>query len=563
MRLFLYYASHSFINGMKKLLKTWVAIFLVLMVFGGIVGFVIGSLIPDDDDKKTSAETSTTETTVQENDENDDIISFSWGEDGDVSFLEKHGISKYELTDMIVAMAFFLVIAMNIATSKNAGNIFQPGDVPMLFASPMKPQSVMLFRLMGQMGMSVIMSLFMLFQLPNLINSAKFSVWGSISLIIAYAFLSVLGALIQVTFYTITSNMKGEKKSITTWLIVFFAILAGSFLAYKYATNDSDWIHCACRFFANKHTFWVPFWGWIRGFCFHALAGDVAKSLIYLLLFVLGCVAVIVFIWKMKADFYEDAIGAAEKKAELFENAKRAASGGVMTRTKERKNEKLERDGFKFGSGASVFFFKPIYNRLRFGILKIFSKTSIVFTLVAGFAAYMARSYDKGNGFFIPVIALTVLMFYRTLGNSLQEDTSREFFVLIPDSPFLKMWYSLLGSMIVNLIDLILPMIVAEAFLLENPLVVVGWLLFILSVSFFGTVVGTFINVSLPQNAGQNIKAMVQIVFLYFGMMPSVGAIIFGVLAHCELIAIPVGAIVNIGIGTLFCCFTPHFLTNK
>ena len=46
-------------------------------------------------------------------------------------------------------------------------------------------------------------------------------------------------------------------------------------------------------------------------------------------------------------------------------------------------------------------------------------------------------------------------------------------------------------------------------------------------------------------------------------MMPAVGAILFGVFAHCELIAIPVGAIVNIGLGTLFCCFTPHFLTNK
>ena len=45
MRLFFYYVTHSLLNTIKKLLKTWVAIFVVLMIFGGLVGGFMGMII--------------------------------------------------------------------------------------------------------------------------------------------------------------------------------------------------------------------------------------------------------------------------------------------------------------------------------------------------------------------------------------------------------------------------------------------------------------------------------------------------------------------------------------
>ncbi|MBR2749873.1 MAG: putative ABC exporter domain-containing protein [Lachnospiraceae bacterium] len=554
MRPFLYYFAHSFINTFKKLLKTWVALFLVLMIVGGLIGFVIGSLIPDSDDPDEKEQISVTIGLGEKDEEAD-------SEDSQ-NFLEKRGIDKYLFTDTIIALAAILVLVSNIANSQKAGNIFQPGDVPMLFAAPIKPQSVMLFRLLGQMGLMVLCSIGMLFYMPQLTSGAGFSIYGSLSIIFAYSLLSVLGTLIQVAFYTISSNRKRPGKSMTTYLIVFLAVLAGAFFLYRTLGSEKDLLTCACRFFGNRNTFFVPFWGWIRGFCYYALTGSVARSLIFLALFILGCACLVVFIWKMKADFYEDAIGAAEKKAELLDNAKRSANGGVMTRQKDR-SDKLNREGFSHGFGASVFFFKPIYNRLRFGIFKVLSKTSIVFTLVAGVAAWLGRDIDGASPIVVPAIALIVLVFYRTLGNPLEEDTSREFFVLVPDSSFMKMWYSMFGGLVVCAIDLLLPLIVVTVLLMENPLVVLGWMLFIISVSFFGTAVGTFINVSLPQKTGSSIKAVVQMVFLYIGMFPAIIAVIVGIVLHVMLPALVIGTVVNIGLGTLFCCFTPHFLENR
>ena len=46
MRLFIYYAFHTVINTLRKLLKTWVAIILVIAVAATIFGILVGRLVP-------------------------------------------------------------------------------------------------------------------------------------------------------------------------------------------------------------------------------------------------------------------------------------------------------------------------------------------------------------------------------------------------------------------------------------------------------------------------------------------------------------------------------------
>ena len=565
MRLFFYYAFHSFVNTIRKVLKTWVAFFLACLLLGVVIGLGVGVLVPESDKDKDKDKTEVTAVvgedgeTVESGVDADAAVK----KDKTPNFLKERGKTTNDMVGLIISAVFFLTLAMNISNAKSSGKIFKPADVPMLFATPMKPQSVLMFRLIGTLAMSLCLSIYMLFQLPNLIYNAGFTVWGSVSLIIAYALILIFGTLVQVSFYTLMSRTKRGTSGLSTYVIIAYAVLAGAFGLYVVATGK-DMLTAAFDFFASKYTFWVPFWGWMRGMCYYALEGEVAMSILYLTLFVFACALIVVLIWKMKADFYEDAMFETEKQAALIDNAKKSSTGVVTTRDKER-SSKLERDGFHRGFGASVFLHKAIFNRLRFSRFKIFSKTLIVFTLSAGFAAWIAGDTDLGgiDPYIIPACALTFLMFYRTLGNPLLEDTKREFFVLIPESPLKKIWYSLLGSIAVNAIDLLLPMIVAAIMLGTSPVVVIGWFVFILSVSLFGTTVGAFIDVSVPGEAGSTIKTFVQIMLLYFGLMPAAVFIILGVVLHVPAIMLVAGAVFNVGIGTLFTLMTPHFLVNR
>ncbi|MBO7355486.1 MAG: hypothetical protein J6U50_02535 [Lachnospiraceae bacterium] len=554
MRLFLYYFVHTAINTIKKLLKTWVAFFLIIMVMGGVVGFVVGTIVPK------IAGTISEENVTEEEDEQEDTAD----EPGAFStFMDTYGLDKAGVTDLIVTAAFFFVITLSITSSGKSGQLFKPADVPMLFSSPLKPQSVLMFRLIMNLGFSLFMTIYMMFQLPNLIFNAGFSTWAAFSIIIAYGFVMVFSTLVQVSFYTIVCRGEsGKSKSAGKAVYIFYGVLALALIIYKTVTGK-DSISAAISFFGSRKTFWIPFYGWIRGMIYHAICGDTVKSVIYTVLFVIACIGIVILIWNIKADFYEDAMFAAERMAARLEDAKNADKGAVATREKSR-SDKLVRDGFHYGFGASVFFYKSIINRFRFGIFRIFSKTMLIGVACVLFSVYMLKDTSlKIDPFIVPGALLLVITFYRTLGNPLSEDTSREFFVLVPESPFKKIMASLLGSIAVTAIDLALPIILAGVLLGTSPLNVILWFVFLLSVSVFGTTVGTFINLSVPGEHAQTVKTMLQVLFIYFGMIPAAAFVVAGVLLGKVAICMIIGAFCNVLLGMLFASLSPHFLMNR
>ena len=563
MRLFFYYASHSLLNTLRKVMKTWVALILVFIVFGCMIGFVGGLF----DKKKGSEEPD--ETSIIEIDENgpgeeiglEDAISEKAAKSKFAAFMNEHGLTKEMIVDLAISAVFLLILATNILNSQNSSKIFLPADVPMLFSSPMKPQSVLMFRLLCTLGTSLLVSLFMLFQLPNLTINAGLSMWGAVSLVIVYAMILVFSTLVQVIFYTITSKLKSGTGNIKTFLAVVYGAIALGFAAFI-AVTRLDVVSGLFAYFASPKTHWVPFWGWLRGISYNACTGNVMMSLVYLGLFIAACAVLVLVIWKMKADFYEDAMFAAEHRAEQMESIKRSQKGGVITRDKERKG-KIDREGFHYGSGANVFLYKAVFNRFRFAKLKVFSTTMIIYTVIAGVAAWLARDYTGGDPFFIPAAILGAMAFYRTMGDPIREDTSKDFFLLIPEKVHKKLLYSLLGCLSVTAIDLLLPMIVSAVILKTNPVNVIVWFLFILSVSFFATVVGTLISLSLPKDQAQTLSIVVQMIFFYFGLTPSAAAVIVGILTGHVIIAVAAGAVFNFIIGFLVSLFLPLVIGRK
>lgn len=566
MRLFLYYASHSLLNTIKKVMKTWVAFILIVIVFGTVVGLVTSLFTKNSKSGKDTTDTAVT--TVVDGEEGqgeeltlEDAADGSFAKSKIGQMMKKYNITKEQIVDLAISAVFLLVLATNILNAQNSSKIFLPADVPMLFSSPMRPQSVLMFRLLCTLGTSLIVSLFMLFQIPNLTINAGLSLWGAVSLVIVYAMILVFSTLVQVIFYTITSRMKTGTGNIKTFLAVVYGAVFLGFAAFT-AISKLSLVEGLFAYFASTKTHWVPFWGWLRGISYYACIGDMKMSMIFLGLFVVACAVLVLIIWKLKADFYEDAMFAAEHKAEQLESAKKAAKGGVATREKERKAS-LDREGFHYGSGANVFLYKAVFNRFRFAKLRIFSTTMIVYTIVAGVVAWFARGYSHGDAFFIPAAVLGVMAFYRTMGDPIREDTSKDFFMLIPETHHKKLMYSILGSLSVTAIDLVLPMVVAAIMLKANPLNVLVWFAFVLSISFFATVVGTLISLSLPKDQAQTISVVVQMIFLYFGLTPSAMALIIGILVGHVLTAVAVGCAINVLIGFLVSLILPSVLGRK
>ena len=131
MRLFFYYITHSFLNTIKKLLKTWVAIFVVLMICGGLFGGIMGSIFKDKAKTRTSetsvettADDPSGETDEDKDSEADDEITleFSFG-DRIKNFMKTNNLTSANIVDIAISALFLLILATNVANSKT-GNAF-------------------------------------------------------------------------------------------------------------------------------------------------------------------------------------------------------------------------------------------------------------------------------------------------------------------------------------------------------------------------------------------------------------------------------------------------------
>ncbi|MCC8106310.1 MAG: CPBP family intramembrane metalloprotease [Clostridiales bacterium] len=595
MRLYGYYALHSFVNQIRKLFKTWVLIFLlVCALFGGLIGLGAGILseVAEDETEETSeitaemtaesdeytigagsADSDTGEMSdlsagngdAAENENNDETIFEISDEDFVFEVNGKDATS--DLIELIVGGIILAVFLFEmISADKTGSSIFLPADVNLLFASPMKPQSVLLFRLMTQIGALVISSIYVMLQLPNLVLNLGLGVRGAAAIILVWIFTLVIGKLIQVLFYTLGATHTGMKPYLRKGVYALVLVAAAAFFLIS-RPYGYDNFSASDAFFNHKVTRWIPFWGWLKGLCMFSIAGNTKHALLCLAALLAGCAVLILIIWSIKADFYEDAMAKSEETAELLEVRQAEKSTGFVKRKKDR-SEKIRRDGMRYGSGANVFFFRSLYNRFRFAHLGIFTKTADFYLVAAAGVAALCR-YLQGSaetdGFqFLPVVlTLSALAFWRTLGNPLEEDTSKDFFRMIPESTEKKLLWSVLGGTVNCLLDLIPALILTEVVFRVNPLYILAWIPFILSIDFYGTTTGAFINLSVPVSAGKLVKQIVQIMFIYFGLLPDVAIIAVGVVFDHVVIAAVAAAVVNIGLGAVFLALTPLFVDGK
>lgn len=542
MGLFGYYAVHSVINQLRKLFKTWVLIFIVIcMLFGVLIGLgaaMIGDAI---EDEPGSSET----TPIEDPDpEPEDEI-------------------PEEMIPQIVELVaggavFFIFFFTAFGADKSGSSIFLPADVNILFPSPLMPQSVLMFRLMSQIGSALIGSIYLLFQIPNLMYNLGLSFWGALTPF-ATLFITITTAkLLQVLLYVIFSSDPKKKPFLRNGLYAISAALSmGLFLYYQ--SSDLEILDCLFSFFNAPVTRYIPFWGWIKYFCVSGFSGDTVGVVISIAALTIGNFLLALCIWRLKADFYEEAMAKSEETAQLLDAVNNDSGIAIVKRKKDRA-DRLWRDRMHYGSGANVFFFKTLYNRFRFAHFHLFTKTTETYLLTA---ILLSLFFHEESGLMICSLVISAFVFFRSLGNPLGEDTQSQYFVLIPESPWKKLLWSLLGGSVNCLLDILPAVVLAGIVSGAGVLNTLSWIPFILSIDFYSTTVGCFIALSVPVSAGKILKQLVQILFIYFGLLPDIGIIAVSFVLEAPVIGLILSALVNLFLGTLFFSLSPLFIEPK
>ncbi len=136
-------------------------------------------------------------------------------------------------------------------------------DVNLLFQAPMKPQSVLLFRLIFKMGGLIAAGLYLIFQIPNLHMNMGVPMGACIAMLAVWGLTLVTGQLLSVLVYTITATHVRLRKYIVPAVVGICGAAALAFAAY-WQSSGGDLLSSAFAFWCSKGALLIPIWGWIK-----------------------------------------------------------------------------------------------------------------------------------------------------------------------------------------------------------------------------------------------------------------------------------------------------------
>lgn len=543
MNLLIYYVTHTFINSIKKIFRTWVAVFIIgMIVFGMIMGFIGGAVSNYIGDKTTP------DTQQEEQIEEEEHKVMSPEERAQVM----------EILSLVVSGITLAIILFNIYTSnQNGASIFTMPDINLLFPAPKKPQSVLLFKVVLQMGLIIVGSVYLLFQLPNLVLNLGLALPTAVSILFIWIIIISVGKLFSILTYTVTATHLKLRKFIRPFVIAVLLVIVCVY-GLTFVISGQSLYQTAKMLFASKGFGFVPIWGWITALTGHCLHSRWGLALVFLILNILGILLLVYGIWNMKADFYEDALTNATLMSEKLEAAKAG-----MTAKKRSKKLKIETnfDGKDiFGSGPNVFFRKTVYNRNRFAKLGLFSSTSITYLLFFGLMGVLDSEVIHSNTLMLTGVLMALFVFFRSYGNPLASECEANFIYLVPESPYQKVLYSIAGGSYECLMDLLPGIIVGTILIKVNPISALMWLVFLVSLDFIAASVSLLVEMLLPVFLNDMIKAMFKLMLKIPALLPSVLGIIMGSIFKQTDLGIWIAAIGNIVLGVIITLASASFL---
>lgn len=537
MRLWGYYALHTFINTIKKIFKSKVMIvilcsFLIGGVVGGSVGF-ISSLVEDQ---------AQTENSVSKDDKTNDPAQM------EEDFMTVHADAIRESIPAATMILLLVVVLWGIyGGSKKGSDFFLMADANILFAAPLKAQTVLMFRLSFQMLALLTFTFYLIFQVPSMKLILGLDNFAIVAIFLAWGMLLFMSKLMSVFTYTLTATYEHLKKYVVPFVFAV-GLLVVAATGAVYISTGNDYMATLRLTYGADWSNYIPVFGWYKAMVMNAINGHVFASLGYMALNLVFLIALVWGIWHIKADFYEDALAGAQKRDDMTKAALEGRNINKDKKQSAKRTQKLEhkvRKSYELkGWGASVFLHKSILNRRRFSKFGFVTNTLLLYLAIGGLgAAFMAYKTDLRE---ISVVGLimALTLFFRNFGNPIEIESSHNWLFLVPEDPYKKVLYAILAGSVDCVLDLLPGIVVATVILRGNPLMALLWLATLVSMDFMFSCFGLLLQAILPSGAMDVVKSMLQMMLRAF---------IIVVIA----IAFAIGTVLQgLALGAVFCMFT-------
>lgn len=383
----------------------------------------------------------------------------------------------YQLTALL-ALFYTFVFLLVLVTGGNSAKtpMFTLSDVSLLFPAPLRPNRVLVYGLVKQLGLSLVMGLLLLFQYGWL--STVFSItWGHMALIIlGYAACIFLGSFCSMAIYARTS---GNEKAASVLRACVAAVAVAYLLGMAYSCREvllpllsggRDYyaaIDGCAGFLSTLPGLLFPVSGWAAGIVGGLFTMDMGMVLIGAGLCVALMAVLLILVVTCKNNYYEDVL----ETAELAQSNVTAQKEGKFNEVVP-KNIKVGKTGLGKGWGSSAIYYKHRVENRRAGVFFL-STMSLVFIAIVLFLSFiMSRSMD-GNvtAALISTFAMATYMqiFSEALGR-FNLELLKPYIYLMPEPPLKKLLYSIKETLISDVFEAVILFVPAGLIVGADPL---------------------------------------------------------------------------------------------
>ncbi len=458
-----------------------------------------------------------------------------------------------ELGAIIFAL-FMMLFVSHVLQGISAGStFFKMSDVNLLFVSPTSSKKILVYGLVRQIGMSLLISFFILFQAGTLKSFYGVGPSGVFIIFAGYFATTFIGSVISMAIYAITSGNERKKRIAK---VMIYLCIAPVVLSILFNVNSGiGGLKAVVDGINSKWNQCIPFVGWIKALTFGGVIGNLEGTLIYLILTLVGILVVVLAIIKSKNNYYEDVLGATETMYNRVEDAKKGKVAEVGANRKIR----LKKTGINHGQGACVFFFKHMLENRRAGRVIFDTYTLIQLIIAVIFTAVM-----REDGSIVITFAMSTYMqlFMSFTGRWVRELTMH-YIYMFPQSPFKKLISAISEGILKAFIDGVVIFVIVGIMIKASPVEIVicilarvGFgVLFIAADVLAERVIGTIASKGL-------LMVLNFLVIILVALPGIIGAVIVAVMTNGSISALLVTLLWNITISIIIMALCRNVLHN-
>lgn len=351
--------------------------------------------------------------------------------------------SSVENYSMIISAVLLAVLYFDVKQGIDSGSsFFRLADVNYVFTAPISSSHVLLYGFIKQFFRTFYMLLFLSFQIPTLKNSFPMNAGGVLIIYMSTFFLFFTMPIIGMLIYSITSKSKKTRENVQKGLNAVIYLSLGCFLLLMFLTKDFG---KAASILLNSDYFTlIPYIGWLKAVLLCAVTGIDHSFYLNAALLLISTILMVIAVYKMKTDYYEDVLAATEKTEEMLRVRKEGKLGqGPL------KNRKLKKVKHSYkGNGAKTIFLRHMLEYRKAGQFFINRNTAVIF--VFGFGA--KYFFPKADILAIFCFSIYMLFFFSLQGKWVRE-LDKPYIYLIPASSASKVFYATLAENIKNGVD--------------------------------------------------------------------------------------------------------------